>query len=1082
MAVIPVVDQVQLTHLRAGVVPFFFGEWGGVGPFVPSDALVYYSFDYGIIEWVNQQTSLLTERDADKNVIQSGSGYVKTYSAGEAGLDAGVGDLIEGAATNLMPYSSDSDQWDLINSGVATVPVVTKDFGEIGTTRIQMDLNGGTDSADFSQFRDGTVLGATIGLEYCLSFQMKLNSGVSADINVLITSTSTISNNITVTDNWQEFSVCYTAISEGSANGIQLRGHLSNADSVDLLIKMNDTDENTGFQLEQASNKSSFIYTNGAAATRDQDISTIDTLLEMGAFLETPENSTITPMLGNLTSGNIVNGVNTVSQQMTFVGSGDPGKYITLLVSAMDGAVFSVFGTDSKVKFVFNNTSTFDYILISGDANDFQYPAEISINWNRSTLTEAEVITLRTTAGDSNVWDAAVSWPTNNFKITHRFTYEGYDNSSFPRLFTLEFDTTNTYFWFISQNNFKAVVVKHEVADVDTDVGSGNLTTDFVVGDTLCIEVEQSSTHGTTVSLINETNGESNSNNDATTTADILMPRIAYFNNDTTTTEINTTQHTLELTLLTDTKEAWYIFNYTFPDIASLERINEQVVLLNERDADKNVVQTSDGSVVTYGMGEAAYDIDTGVLIEFEATNELTNTGFPNGLSDASIVGDVTAVTTGRGGVLENALHYGWDGITNSRAYKIHILVDSTDYVLSVFVEMDDGGQPSFGSSSSSSVLNDFVLVMENDFVDPLTYVIQDLGGGLYRVSTAFSSGVTSNSNIGVLKWTTNSTRTFVTTGWQVEQANDVSSYIESLSSAATRDADIATIDTLLEMGAYNETPENSSVDTCVSDRDDGNYSGGVDVVNGLLSYWEGAEGSVDGKYNGLITANDTGKIYTSDINGVVVSVTQAAASVSTVNYVVIKNPTELSDDEAMLEGFSRPATFSINHNRGSDTEAEVITLRTTAGDSNVWDAAVSWPTNNFSRVIKYVWKGSDGSFPTIYELYFDANNSFSYYHSTSNPDQLNLRHRLAGISSIINSAFTSDISFGDVIETTITLSSTNGLTLSSINLTNDETTSFTDAAILDDIAMPAISYYCNSLSGLDTSNAIIINDTRSSP
>ncbi len=49
MAIIPVVNQVQLRELRAGVTPFYFGEWGGVAPIIPYEAVAFYSFNYGIL-------------------------------------------------------------------------------------------------------------------------------------------------------------------------------------------------------------------------------------------------------------------------------------------------------------------------------------------------------------------------------------------------------------------------------------------------------------------------------------------------------------------------------------------------------------------------------------------------------------------------------------------------------------------------------------------------------------------------------------------------------------------------------------------------------------------------------------------------------------------------------------------------------------------------------------------------------------------------------------------------------------------------------------------------------------------------
>ena len=87
---------------------------------------------------------------------------------------------------------------------------------------------------------------------------------------------------------------------------------------------------------------------------------------------------------------------------------------------------------------------------------------------------------------------------------------------------------------------------------------------------------------------------------------------------------------------------------------------------------------------------------------------------------------------------------------------------------LSVFVIMDDGLAPSFGSSSVANVANDFALNLRNTVLDPTTYTVTDIGSGIYRVSGTGITG-TNASNTGVIRYNSNSARGFRVAGFQIE-------------------------------------------------------------------------------------------------------------------------------------------------------------------------------------------------------------------------------------------------------------------------------------------------------------------------
>jgi hypothetical protein len=145
--------------------------------------------------------------------------------------------------------------------------------------------------------------------------------------------------------------------------------------------------------------------------------------------------------------------------------------------------------------------------------------------------------------------------------------------------------------------------------------------------------------------------------------------------------------------------------------------------------------------------------------------NVLTFTEFPNGTADLNTVGTLVTASALTG--YDGAIAVGWDGVTGQQAYKSV----STSWavgrgVLSVIVKMDDGGVPAFDNLNNSN--HDFTLVAGSTNVTPLgSYTVEALGGGFYRVWALATPG--GGSNYGVQKTATNSSRTFVTSGWSFE-------------------------------------------------------------------------------------------------------------------------------------------------------------------------------------------------------------------------------------------------------------------------------------------------------------------------
>lgn len=167
------------------------------------------------------------------------------------------------------------------------------------------------------------------------------------------------------------------------------------------------------------------------------------------------------------------------------------------------------------------------------------------------------------------------------------------------------------------------------------------------------------------------------------------------------------------------------------------------------------------------------YDYDPATVTR---ANLFTYSEFQSGVTDAPVRGGLLTATSFSGLYANTGLQFGHDGVTGTYAYKGGAPI-STTCTISVFVQMDDGNPPSFGSGSGSDVTNTFYLVIAAGATNPLTYNVQSLGNGLYRVSATAVSG-TNAPNSGVVKYATNDNRTFKVSGYQLEVGSTANGYI----------------------------------------------------------------------------------------------------------------------------------------------------------------------------------------------------------------------------------------------------------------------------------------------------------------
>jgi hypothetical protein len=188
----------------------------------------------------------------------------------------------------------------------------------------------------------------------------------------------------------------------------------------------------------------------------------------------------------------------------------------------------------------------------------------------------------------------------------------------------------------------------------------------------------------------------------------------------------------------------------------------------------------SAGLLESVAANAPRYDYDPTTVTR---ANLFTQSEFQNGVTDAPVRGGLLTATPFDGLYANSGLQFGHDGVTGAYAYKAGAPV-STTCTISVFVQMDDGNPPIFGSGSGSDGTNTFYLVIAAGATNPTTYNVQNFGGGLYRVSATAVSG-TNAPNSGVVKYPSNDNRTFKVSGYQLEVGSIATDYIPTTASPA---------------------------------------------------------------------------------------------------------------------------------------------------------------------------------------------------------------------------------------------------------------------------------------------------------
>lgn len=194
---------------------------------------------------------------------------------------------------------------------------------------------------------------------------------------------------------------------------------------------------------------------------------------------------------------------------------------------------------------------------------------------------------------------------------------------------------------------------------------------------------------------------------------------------------------------------------------------------------------------------------------------------YPGGVVDIHIRSGLVTTASIPGFLGGTAIAFGYDGVTSSYAYRQDFTPTvGVAYELSVFVKMDDGGAPQFGGGIAAAS-NVFEFVLSSTAIIPSTnpYVVSPTAvPGIYRVSAtglALSTGL----NCGIIKYASNSNRTFRITGFSARLATDAHLPYQWVNTATDYDADPAKFPAYLRFDGVDDAMQTGNIDFTSTDK-----------------------------------------------------------------------------------------------------------------------------------------------------------------------------------------------------------------------------------------------------------------------
>jgi hypothetical protein len=193
-------------------------------------------------------------------------------------------------------------------------------------------------------------------------------------------------------------------------------------------------------------------------------------------------------------------------------------------------------------------------------------------------------------------------------------------------------------------------------------------------------------------------------------------------------------------------------FNTPIPNGAWFADMQNIDYLKNSNPATNNTIVDYLGNTITLRAGEIGWNSARNVR------NILSTSEFVNGLTGITFSGQVSATSlSGFGGALQFSTQ-----TQTSFAYVTYSIDSNREYIFSAFVQMTDGLPPAPGGVTLTNS-TDFRVIIGGQFAEYIG--MQKLINSVYRVFYRKISAQTL-SNVGIIKYTTNSARAFKVSGY----------------------------------------------------------------------------------------------------------------------------------------------------------------------------------------------------------------------------------------------------------------------------------------------------------------------------
>jgi len=224
--------------------------------------------------------------------------------------------------------------------------------------------------------------------------------------------------------------------------------------------------------------------------------------------------------------------------------------------------------------------------------------------------------------------------------------------------------------------------------------------------------------------------------------------------------------------------------------------------------------------------------------------------------------------------------------------------VSGVTATVSVYVRMDDGLAPVFGSAVTTNIANDFAITARGSLIAPDTYTITDLGGGIYRVSATGTTGANA-SNSGVVRFATNSGRGFRVTGYTLELGSTATNYQRVTTQYDVTEAGVQSLSYL----AFDGVDDFMVTDTITPGTDKVTVAAGVrklsDAARGIVAELSAGTGT-NGTFN-LNAPNSGAPNYAFRCFGTVQSDAVSASSFAAPITNVLTGLGDISGDSSTL-------------------------------------------------------------------------------------------------------------------------------------------------------------------------------------